>query len=203
MLWSGPSLFQPLRQALCGIMATTDRNWSFLYIQKEGWCHRCEECDGSFYQISLLKIREQKMQQMLNRPWMLAVLCQVSTIMLLEVSYGWSTELCGTAFTVVLRPQDTESWRVGESELSAGVYPKVDLNDWPERDVTSMSNQFSDEKESESLQYLLPVWSSLYILAATATDIWRWNEANKQHWHNGWNCFIHVSAFYMYIMCVI
>ena len=45
--------------------------------------------------------------------------------MLLEVSYGWSTELCGTAFTVVLRPQDTESWRVGESELGAGVYPKV------------------------------------------------------------------------------
>ena len=50
------------------------------------------------------------------------------------------------------------------------------------------------EKKTESLQYLLPVWSSFRILVATTTDIWRWNEANKQHWHNGWNCFTHVYS---------
>lgn len=36
----------------------------------------------------------------LERPFSISAI-EVSTIMLLEVSYGWSTELCGTAFTVV------------------------------------------------------------------------------------------------------
>mmetsp|Transcript_15962 Transcript_15962/g.27147 ORF Transcript_15962/g.27147 Transcript_15962/m.27147 type:complete len:551 (+) Transcript_15962:65-1717(+) len=36
----------------------------------------------------------------IERPFSIAAI-EVGTIMLLEVSYGWSTELCGTAFTVV------------------------------------------------------------------------------------------------------
>ena len=38
---------------------------------------------------------------------------QVGTIMLLEVSYGWSTELCGTAFTVA-------PWRVNSAPGANG-----------------------------------------------------------------------------------
>lgn len=59
---------------------------------------------------------------------------QVGTIMLLEVSYGWTTELCGTAFTIVTRlfcgfRTQKKGWQIAAPEVN-GTGPCQGVRMW-------------------------------------------------------------------------
>ena len=210
MLWSGPSLFQPLRQALCGIMATTDRNWSFLYIQKEGWCHRCEECDGFFDQISLLKIREQKnatnVEQALN------VSCAVPG----EHDYaprGFVRVVNRTVRNCIYRGASApRHWELESRRVWArcGRVPQSFARRWSKW-LTWEGCHFHEQSiqwRERVRKSAIPTASLIQFVYSCSHCHWyltleRGKQAALTQWLELLYTVIHVSAFYMYIMCVV